>query len=34
VTLRAILLRLRIVRPAWADLTLHERILASAIRGK
>lgn len=33
-TIRALLLRLRIVRPSWADLTLHERILATAIRRK
>lgn len=30
--IRSVLLRLHLVRPTWADLTLHERLLACAMR--
>lgn len=30
--IRYILLRLRLIAPAWSDLSLHERLMACAIR--
>lgn len=32
--IRHILLRLRLISPTWRDLSLHERLLACAIRGE